>query len=440
MKVMDVEEWRDIQQCSGRYQVSNLGRVRNSITGKIRKQADKHGYKRVNLTFNNGTEHNCAVHRLVAAAFIENPENKQQVNHKDGVHDNNCVDNLEWVTPQENFEHAVRNRLYEKGVEEAIRLGHGRYNRRDKPKAYLKNSEILTKADHDAIVRVSEKYGLTARQLASIIENSLDGERFELAKNRTSIVVSDFYVKEITRTYRVQIQKLRKRIKKYKHSICDSKAVKHKHEIGVFDDAYAIGEKRNSLTIVGYARGNDGHTKLVCRCDCGNIKLEQPFMWRNSKVMSCGCEKNDLLSEANKGDDEIKTQLYGVWRRRHREEIWFDGWSEFEEFKKWSVDNGYEPGKSLYRLNSEQKFSPDNAMWAKREELKQIERKCRKREVERFPVNGEMLSIPEACEKYGLLSATVRYRMKRGFSLEEAINTPKCANGRKSSKTNLMCS
>ena len=432
MEVMNVEEWRDIAECSGRYQVSNFGRVRNSVTKKIRKQADKHGYKRINLTFDDGKEHNCAVHRLVASAFIENPENKPQVNHKDGTHDNNCVDNLEWVTPQENFEHAVRNRLYEKGVEEAKRLGHGRYNRKDKPKSYLKNSEILTKEDHDAIVRVSEKYGITARGLASIIENSLDGERFKLAENGTTIDVSDFYVKQLTHPYRVKIHSLQEKIKKYKHS---SRAKKRKHEIGLNDDVYAIGEKRNSLTIIGYGKGYDGHTKLVCRCDCGNVKLEQPFMWLNGEVKSCGCERIALLSEANRGDDETKTHLYGVWKRRHREEVWFDGWSEFEEFKQWSIDNGYELGKQLCRLDLEKAFSPQNAVWINKKELKQT---GIKRAVKRYLVNGEMLSVLEACDKYGLLDATVRYRMKRGLSLEDAVNTPKCSNGRKPSKTNLI--
>jgi len=77
------------------------------------KQAkNKKGYPIVYLR-KNGKSHVLTVHRLVATAFIPNPDNKPQVNHIDGNKTNNYVDNLEWCTNSENMDHAIRMGLFE---------------------------------------------------------------------------------------------------------------------------------------------------------------------------------------------------------------------------------------------------------------------------------------------------------------------------------------
>ncbi len=112
---MEKEIWKPIEGYEGIYDVSNLGRVRaypriGSQTSKIRLMKfaiDKNGYKKVNLT-KNSKKKRFFVHRLVAQAFIPNPENKPQVNHKSGQKDQNNVENLEWVTQSENAKHSFR--------------------------------------------------------------------------------------------------------------------------------------------------------------------------------------------------------------------------------------------------------------------------------------------------------------------------------------------
>ena len=105
-----MEEFRDIEGYEGLYQVSNLGRVKSfhKMNYKILKnRISTTGYFCVLLTKNTKSSR-FKVHRLVAKAFISNPKNKKQVNHKNGIKTENIVHNLEWNTASENIKHAFK--------------------------------------------------------------------------------------------------------------------------------------------------------------------------------------------------------------------------------------------------------------------------------------------------------------------------------------------
>lgn len=97
---MELEQWKMVPDYEGMYMVSNLGRVKSIRFGRERilkagtSQSGK-GYKQVCLC-KNGVKKYIGVHILVAMAFIQNPQNLPEVNHKDEDKSNNCVDNLEW--------------------------------------------------------------------------------------------------------------------------------------------------------------------------------------------------------------------------------------------------------------------------------------------------------------------------------------------------------
>lgn len=114
---IDGEVWKDVVGYEGLYRVSNLGRVKSlerkdSIGRKVKERImsqtkSPQDYPMINIC-KNSKEDIFPVHRLVSIAFLENIDNKPQVNHKDGNRSNNNIDNLEWVSCSENIKHAFR--------------------------------------------------------------------------------------------------------------------------------------------------------------------------------------------------------------------------------------------------------------------------------------------------------------------------------------------
>lgn len=126
-----MEQWRYIEGFEGMYQVSDQGRVRSverTVKMKrggreydmrhkgrvLRTTVAKDGYEAVQLT-KDSKPHTFKVHRLVAHAFVPNPENLPEINHKDGDKTNNTSSNLEWCTRSHNIRHAFRHGLIDKG-------------------------------------------------------------------------------------------------------------------------------------------------------------------------------------------------------------------------------------------------------------------------------------------------------------------------------------
>lgn len=103
-------EWRKIPNRDN-YSVSDEGHIRNDRTGRILKQSpNRFGYARVSIS--NGTNRNPSIvfpHRVVAEVFIPNPNNLPQVNHINSNRMDANKSNLEWVTPRQNSEHAIRS-------------------------------------------------------------------------------------------------------------------------------------------------------------------------------------------------------------------------------------------------------------------------------------------------------------------------------------------
>ena len=119
-----MEIWKDIKGYEGKYKVSNTGKIlsinyKNSGKDLLLKTSyTKDGYLKVRLNYN-GKDRTARVHRLVAETFIDNPDNKETVNHINGNKEDNNINNLEWSDRHEQLVHAYKNKLKiaQKGVE-----------------------------------------------------------------------------------------------------------------------------------------------------------------------------------------------------------------------------------------------------------------------------------------------------------------------------------
>lgn len=140
------ELWKNIPGYE-RYAVSNLGRVKNNISGKLlNMRKAKNGYMRVNLRKGNVKYEKPTVthvHRLVAEMFLTPITGKNCVNHIDGDKENNCVDNLEWVTSKENTMHAIKVGLMNPDYSEMNKKSRIKSNAAHNTKQYRQKMQMV---------------------------------------------------------------------------------------------------------------------------------------------------------------------------------------------------------------------------------------------------------------------------------------------------------
>lgn len=174
------EIWKDIKDYEGLYQISNFGRVKNK-RGHILKPKYQFGYCFVNLISSDKKRKRKPIHRLVATAFIPNPNNKPCVDHIDTVRDNNIVSNLRWCTYKENMNNVITKERVQKSVIEVMA----------KPKNRLKISDSLKGKSKKNYRTMSHKKVICIE--TKIIYKSIEEAALAVNKKKSSISMACRY-------------------------------------------------------------------------------------------------------------------------------------------------------------------------------------------------------------------------------------------------------
>lgn len=161
------ETWKDAYGYEDFYLISNYGNLYSKRSGKVIKPIlQKSGYYSISTKLGNKSTNTISIriHRLVAKTFVQNPENKPFVNHKDGNKLNNSVENLEWCTQKENSHHASINGLY-KGLKgengTASKLTNEQVN-------CIRQEHIRFKEPHSVIAK---RYNVCRSSITKVLNN-----------------------------------------------------------------------------------------------------------------------------------------------------------------------------------------------------------------------------------------------------------------------------
>lgn len=204
-----------------------------------------------------------------------------------------------------------------------------------------------------------------------------------------------------------------------------------------------IGERFGRLLVVGEAEEKVVHGQQrswICRCDCGKTTIVKGSNLRNGITNSCGCLALELASKRAKinaykhGDSHER--LYKIWlgmkeRCLNPNTAHYDcyggrgitlceEWLDYPKFKEWAINNGYNEGLTIDRIDVNGNYCPENCRWTTKKEQAQ-----NRRTTLHITFNGEIKTIHEWSQIFGIREKLIWSRIyESNWSVEKALTTP----------------
>jgi hypothetical protein len=193
------------------------------------------------------------------------------------------------------------------------------------------------------------------------------------------------------------------------------------------------GRRYGKLTVVGFAGYNKGVVVWKCLCDCGNTTIVRGISL-GLHTNSCGCERKMLSKLEHTTHGMSKTRIYNIWhgmmQRCYTPSVQSyksygargitvcDKWKTFDGFYE-DMGSTYNDRMSIERKDGNGNYCKENCKWIPLEEQNR-----NRKGTYQFQVDGEYMPLKQICENHNMGYLTILKRLKKGMSLEEALNKP----------------
>ena len=205
-----------------------------------------------------------------------------------------------------------------------------------------------------------------------------------------------------------------------------------------------VGNKYGRLTVVGRAPNRGKNAMWECVCECGNTVVVYGMNLRKGLSKSCGCYRRERAAECNTDHGGTGTRLFNIWQSMNERcynpncksyanyggrgiEVWGHWRRSFQKFQFWAINNGYQDGLTIDRVDNDGPYAPWNCRWATFREQQNNRRNNRIIEY-----GGERMTLTEWAIHLHMKPKTLHQRFRCGWTVERALTEP--VNGLKARK------